>query len=88
MSIESANAFFKRLEEDKDFREEFLKNDRLVKDNIGSVITLAAQAGFIFTAEEVEIAKNEINNRILSEDQLDKVSGGMSYVYGCGNIVN
>ncbi len=76
MSIESAKAFMERVVNDEDFRKE-----------VGEIATaeermaFVTAAGFDFTKEEL---KNVQEKMQLSEEQLDRLSGGGGYECVCG----
>ncbi|MGE4267238.1 MAG: Nif11-like leader peptide family RiPP precursor [Deferribacterales bacterium] len=82
MSIENVKAFFSRLETDEDFRSELVQHKSLEKENPDSVFKAAGDVGYPFTKEEFELAKNEINNIELTDDQLQKVAGGIPLISG------
>jgi len=76
MSADNVRAFFKRIEEDETFRNEFLKSESLDNENKDSYLKIAAAMGYSFTAEELEQTKAEMDNEELSDDELDNVAGG------------
>lgn len=75
MSIESAAAFIERLNTDKDFVQNFIKCKEH-KDRIAFV----KLAGFDFSYAELQQAAEE-----LSDDDLDKISGGYSIINWMGS---
>jgi predicted ribosomally synthesized peptide with nif11-like leader len=75
MSIESAKAFFERVKNDEDFRNSVGENTTTEER-----VEFVKKAGFDFTKEEIEKHTSE-----LSEEELDKVSGGGWFrSEGCG----
>jgi predicted ribosomally synthesized peptide with nif11-like leader len=74
MSIESAKAFLERVKNDEDFR-----------NSVGEITTteermeFVKKAGFDFTKEEIEKFTSE-----LSDEELDKVSGGSEWFSNVG----
>lgn len=83
MSVENVKSFFKRLEEDEAFRDEFAKSGTLEKGNRESILKAAAEAGYGFTADDLEEAKKDT----LTDEQLDKVAGGVDLGWGACFIV-
>ncbi|MGE4267237.1 MAG: Nif11-like leader peptide family RiPP precursor [Deferribacterales bacterium] len=89
MSVENVKAFFKRIEEEEDFRNVFLKNEKLEKGNPDSILDAAAQAGYPFTTEDLNQAKEELKNSELSEEELQRIAGGgwgaaICFIWGYG----
>ncbi|MGE4267234.1 MAG: Nif11-like leader peptide family natural product precursor [Deferribacterales bacterium] len=76
MSVEKVKEFFKRMEDDEAFRDDFLKDETLEKGNTESVCKAAAARGYEFTADDLKAAKEEMKDTELTYEQLDKVSGG------------
>lgn len=81
MSIESAKLFYTRVSSDEEFR------DRLEQATTEERDRILHEAGYGFTTEEWEIAKEQIlssdSDEIeLSDAELAEVSGGIGYVYG------
>ncbi|MGE4267229.1 MAG: Nif11-like leader peptide family natural product precursor [Deferribacterales bacterium] len=76
MSAEKVKEFFKRLEDDEAFRDDFLKDETLEKENTEAVCKAAAARGYEFSAGDFKAAKEEMKDIELSHDQLEKVSGG------------
>lgn len=74
MSAENVRAFFKKLESDEAFRNEFMQNSSVAKGSADSIYKAAADAGFPFTKEELKLAKSSC--REMSDEELDEVSGG------------
>ncbi|MGE4267225.1 MAG: Nif11-like leader peptide family natural product precursor [Deferribacterales bacterium] len=77
MSVEKVKEFFKRLEDDEAFRDDFLKDETLEKDNYEAICKAAFVKGYEFTLEDFKAAKEEMKDIELTHDQLDKVSGGI-----------
>jgi len=72
MSLESANSFLDKLNEDADFRQQFME----IKSPDG-VMVKAKEEGYDFTQEEVQEAMSARPGMPkLSEDQLDAIVGG------------
>ncbi|MGE4267230.1 MAG: Nif11-like leader peptide family RiPP precursor [Deferribacterales bacterium] len=88
MSVEKVKEFFKRLEDDEAFRDDFLKDETLEKSNTETIFSAAAARGYKFSADDLKAAKEEMKDTELTNDQLDKVSGGVGlgicFVYGIG----
>ena len=72
-------AFFEKAKSDENL---MAKLDELGKKEAPAeeIISLAAEYGFVITAEEIEQAKGLQQTGELSEEELDKVSGGFWYV--------
>ena len=70
MSLEHAKKFIQKLKTD----EEFTKKIHEAKDKTEK-FNLAKEAGFIFTIEELHLAKGE-----LSEKDLNEIEGGNSEI--------
>ena len=79
MSIENVKAFFKRIEEDEAFRNEFAQNRAIEKGSQDSLLKAAADAGYPFGIDELKQVKSEP----LTDEQLTKVSGGGLSWGGC-----
>jgi len=84
MSVENIKSFFKKLEDDENFRNEFLKNGKIEKDKPETILMAASEAGYPFTMEELETVKNEEKEKELSPEELEKIAGG----YGIGLCFN
>ena len=78
MSIESAKLFYTRVSSDKEFR------DRLDQATTEERSQILQEAGYEFTTEEWETAKEQIlstsDSDELSDAELTEVSGGFSPV--------
>jgi predicted ribosomally synthesized peptide with nif11-like leader len=89
MSVENVKAFFKKLETDEAFREEFAKSELIEKGNQESILKAAEAKGYSFTMDDLKQAQEEHKDSELSEDDLDKVNGGVLYgaclFYGYGH---
>ncbi|MGE4267233.1 MAG: Nif11-like leader peptide family RiPP precursor [Deferribacterales bacterium] len=79
MSAEKVKEFFKRLEDDEAFRDDFLKDETLEKGNTEAVCKAASAKGYEFSADDLKAAKEEMKDTELTDEQLDKVSGGTTY---------
>ena len=83
MSIENVKTFFKKVQEDTGLQEQLANVSKVRRDggdaekenHYQEVINIASGAGFEFTAEELDQAKQEIAGE-LSDKDLQKVSGG------------
>ncbi|MGE4267227.1 MAG: Nif11-like leader peptide family natural product precursor [Deferribacterales bacterium] len=78
MSVEKVKEFFKRLEDDEAFRDDFLKDETLEKDNYEAICKAAFVKGYEFTLEDFKAAKEEMKDIELNENQLAGISGGVS----------
>ena len=82
MSIESAKLFYTRVSSDEEFRNQLEQATTEERNRI------LQEAGYGFTTEEWETAKEQIlsasdSDEIeLSDAELAEVSGGIGYVYG------
>ncbi|MGE4267223.1 MAG: Nif11-like leader peptide family RiPP precursor [Deferribacterales bacterium] len=76
MSVEKVKEFFKRLEDDEAFRDDFLKDEKLEKGNYEAICKAASAKGYEFTAEDFNVAKEEMKKTELTSDQLEKIAGG------------
>ena len=74
MSIQQAEAFITRVQEDPDFAERLAA----LKDDPTAVQALVAAEGFDATPEEVREAFLEAFGSELTEEQLAAIAGGMS----------
>lgn len=83
MSVENIKSFFKKLEDDENFRNEFLKNGKIEKDKPETILMAASEAGYPFTMEELETAKKE--EKELSPEELEKIAGGIGVAI-CFNL--
>ena len=79
MSVENVKAFFKKLETDEVFRDEFTKSEMLKKDNKESILKAAEANGYPFTMNDLKQAQEEMKDIELSEDELEKVAGGAGF---------
>jgi predicted ribosomally synthesized peptide with nif11-like leader len=79
MSVENVKSFYKRLEEDEEFRAEIAKDETLKDLDIGKLVTVASKDGYEFTETDFEKAKEEYGDTELSEAELEKVAGGLGY---------
>jgi predicted ribosomally synthesized peptide with nif11-like leader len=83
MSIENAQSFYVRVSSDKEFRTQ-LEQTETIEERQQIIQT----AGYKFTAEEWEIAKEQIlatsdsSDSELSEEELTTVSGGVESSVG------
>ncbi|MGE4267224.1 MAG: Nif11-like leader peptide family RiPP precursor [Deferribacterales bacterium] len=84
MSVEKVKEFFKRLEDDEAFRDDFLKDEKLEKGNYKAICKAASTKGYEFTAEDFKAAKEEMKDTELTHEQLEKVSGGVSICISIG----
>jgi len=82
MSVENVIAFFKRMEEDEIFRNEFVEIERAEKGNIEAILKVAAEKGYAFTMEDLKQAQEEMKEEELSDNQLEKVAGGFCGFHG------
>ncbi|REJ68232.1 MAG: Nif11-like leader peptide family natural product precursor [Planctomycetota bacterium] len=86
-SNEQVAAFFVKLESD----EQLLERVKNVK-SVDELVALASEAGFEVTEDEVksyfetELAPSE-ENQELSEEELEKVAGGLIYAADSGNFI-
>ncbi|MGE4267231.1 MAG: Nif11-like leader peptide family RiPP precursor [Deferribacterales bacterium] len=84
MSVEKVKEFFKRLEDDEVFRDDFLKDETLEKGNTETIFRAAAALGYEFSADDLKAAKEEMKDIELTNDQLEKVSGGFGFAFCVG----
>jgi predicted ribosomally synthesized peptide with nif11-like leader len=76
MSVENAKAFIQAAREDEALRGQLMAIRERDRDAaMASVISIGAEKGFAFTAEEFTGSLNEE----LSDEDLDKVAGGTLY---------
>ena len=59
MSVENVKGFYKRLEEDEEFRTEITKDETLKDLDIGKLITVATKHGYEFNEADFQKAKEE-----------------------------
>lgn len=85
MSKENVFAFFKHLEQDEDFRNEFMQDSSLDKNKPETILAAAANRGYPFTLDELETAREEAKEMELNDDDLKKVAGGWGF--GICNVV-
>jgi len=90
MSVDNIKAFFKRLEEDEKFREDFKNSVDIDRENPSSLAVAAEKAGYSFTMDEWMQLRQETIDSELSESELEKVSGGhgvgICLIIGYGNF--
>jgi predicted ribosomally synthesized peptide with nif11-like leader len=79
MSKENVFAFFKHLEQDEDFRNEFMQDSSLDKNKPETILAAAANRGYPFTLDELETAREEAKEMELNDDDLKKVAGGAGF---------
>ena len=72
MSLESARAFLKKIQEDEDFKKKLGETD-----TVEQRMEYTKAAGFDFTKKELDMVQSE-----LDDDDLDAVAGGS---WGCGH---
>lgn len=71
MSIESAKEFRKKMEYDLEFAEKVN-----VIETLEELKAFILEAGYDFTVEEFKEVNKAMDNKELSEDELENVSGG------------
>ena len=69
------------MEDDEAFRDDFLKDETLEKDNTKAIFRAAAARGYEFSAEDLKAAQDEMKATELSDEELEKIRGGS---YGVG----
>jgi predicted ribosomally synthesized peptide with nif11-like leader len=79
MAVENVKAFYRRLEEDEEFRTEITHDETLKDLDMGKLITVATKHGYEFTEADFEKAKEELGETEISEAELEKVAGGMGF---------
>ena len=72
MSIESAKLFIEKMKTDEEFAKTII-----AETSTETRMTLAHDAGFTFTAEEIKQVTSE-----LTDEELDYVAGGKGYMCG------
>ncbi len=83
MSKETALAFFGAVDQSKDLQRQIKPLDENESpDNIKKFLEIAAKAGYVFTVDDLSAAaKTRAEQRVqsgeLSEEDLEKVAGGM-----------
>ena len=82
MSVENVVNFFKKLEQDEAFRIKLAKDERLKNKSFDSLRTVAAAEGFSFSEDEFKQAQEDMKDIELSEEELDKVAGGVGIGIG------
>jgi predicted ribosomally synthesized peptide with nif11-like leader len=79
MSVENVRSFYRRLEEDEEFRTEIAKDETLKDLDMGKLITVATKHGYEFTEADFDKAKEEFSATELSKAELEKVAGGIGF---------
>lgn len=72
MALESARGFWKKMNEDREFQAKF----EAAKDHEERA-KMAEDAGFKFTMEEMKQVIQESTGKVLTDEELDNVSGGV-----------
>lgn len=75
MSVEKVNAFFEKMEEDKELREKLKALAEREGAQDADLVQMACSAGFEFTAEDLQKARAAEPGR-LSDKELGAVAGG------------
>jgi predicted ribosomally synthesized peptide with nif11-like leader len=96
MAQETVKTFFKQVEADQNLNDQYKS---LVKGMAAAnadeaaamqqVVAFAAQQGFAFTAEDVQLAAAEMQGDELTDEELDAVAGGWGLMFvhkGYGGI--
>lgn len=95
MSVENANAFFKKIETDQTLQDEYktLLADckGLVEDEImGKISRFSSDKGFDISAEDIRAVAVDMKEGELSEEELEAVAGGGAslsfYIFGDANF--
>ena len=79
MSLESATEFFKAMVEDEDVRDLVLgaTEGKESVDRASVLVSVGAERGFDFTAEEAEEIRLMVTQMVeLSDDDLEQIAGG------------
>jgi predicted ribosomally synthesized peptide with nif11-like leader len=70
MSVENVKSFYKRLEEDEEFRTKVTKDETLKDVDLGKLIRVASKHGYEFTEADVKKAREEEEDENLEAGDL------------------
>jgi predicted ribosomally synthesized peptide with nif11-like leader len=73
MSVENVKAFYKRIQEDEEFRAQINQDETLKNLDIAKLITFASKHGYEFTEADIKKHKEGYRKPLLTEDQLELI---------------
>ena len=89
MSQENVNAFFSKIEEDRNLStryKSFLKGVRTSDEEaaLKEVVQFASQHGYEFSTEDLKLVAEEMQSGELNDEQLNAVAGGggLRFIFG------
>jgi len=76
MSVNNVKAFFQKMEEDEQFKNEIMNIEKKFKNDGEAMLKAISEKGYSFTSEDYTNVMKNMDE--LSEADLDKVAGGTS----------
>ena len=77
MSVENVKAFYKRIQEDEEFRAEMNQDETLKNLDIAKLITFASKHGYEFTEADIKKHKEGYSKFRLSEAEWELIRADM-----------